>query len=324
MQVSLPLQKMQPEPSTTTIRVAYLRTILDSEVKYYESDWSNLTIWLRFWVGQQVPKDPFGNDHRRQSQPPDIHHHYILRHSNAADTFVLEWLLRNSEPEGWRLSRDDFTIYLSRPQMNDPANKPLLHRLNSMKIAIEVVSFPQSTEYASDDACDAVMLSKSDYVLETSLVRGSGYPTTFDTLFRNSMRHGCPQQYNTKEKSNAYYANRLKSRMGHTQRECCYPHGKSEGWKHDHEQEWKNYKCPSCGKRCKRSKGCKTTGEWWTKDKRNWADGVDTSAARPPEFEKEWRTLSVEDVINYPGSDVIAAERFRSWKWRSIDTFSGE
>ncbi|RTE74402.1 hypothetical protein BHE90_011158 [Fusarium euwallaceae] len=325
MQASLTSQDIQPRVSTTRVRVAYIRTVLDNEIDYYEDDWSNLKTWLCFWVGQQVPKDPFGHEHRRQSQPPpDIRHHYILRHRNAADIFVLEWLLKNSEPGGWRLSRSDFTIYLSQPQVDDPANQSLLRRLESMKIGIEVVSPLESTEYPSDDICDAVMLSGSDYILETSLVRGAGCSTTFDTLFRNSMRHGHPQQYNTEEKSRAYYANRLKSKMGHTKRYCGYPHGKSEGWKQEHEEEWKNYKCPSCGKRCKRSKGCKTTGEWWAKDMNSWADGVNLSAARPPEFEKEWRTLSVEDVVNYHGSDAIASERFRRWKWRSIDTFSGE
>ncbi|RSL39179.1 hypothetical protein CEP54_016359 [Fusarium duplospermum] len=185
MQASSTSQDIQPGASTTRTRVAYIRTVLDDEVEYYEYDWRNLTTWLCFWVGQQVPKDPFGNEHRRQSQPPpDIRHHYILRHHNAADTFVLEWLLRNSD----------------------------------MKIGIDVVSSLESTEYASDDICDAVMLSRSDYILETSLVRGAGCSTTFDTLFRNSMRHGRPQQYNAEEKSSAYYANRLKSKMGHTKR----------------------------------------------------------------------------------------------------------
>ncbi|EEU34584.1 uncharacterized protein NECHADRAFT_55774 [Fusarium vanettenii 77-13-4] len=320
MQRLLSSQETQPKASPTTIRTAYIRTILDSEVKYYEHDWSNLTTWLWFWVGQEVPKDPFQNDDRGQSQsPPDIHHHYILLHRNAADAFVLEWLLRNSEPEGWRLARDNFTVYLSRRQMNEPANKLLLHHLGSMRVAL-----PQSTEYASGDICDTAMFSKSDYVLETSLVRGAGCATTFDTLFRNSMRHGCPQQYRTEEKSSAYYANRLKGRMGHTQRYCGYPHGKSEAWKQEHEKEWKSYKCPSCGKRCKRSKGCKSTGEFWTKDEGTWVDIAVASAARPPEFEKEWRALSVEDVINNHGLDATVAERLKHWKWRSIDTFSGD
>lgn len=317
-------QEMQLEVTTTSTRVAYIRTVLDKETAYYEWDWSNLECWLGFWVGQKVPEDPFGHEQRKRRQSlPDIHHHYVLGHSNATDAFVLEWLLKSSEPGGWRLSRADFTIHLSRPQINVPANKLLLHRLEGMGVGIEAVS-PQSTEYASDDICDAVMLSKSDYVLDTSLVRVPSCSATFDILFRDSMRYGRPQQYNTEERSNAYYANRLKSKMGHTQRYCGYPHGKSEVWKHEHEQGWKNYKCPSCGKRCKRSKGCKTTGEWWAENKTPWADGVDTSSPRPPEFEKEWRNLSVQNVLNYPGPDAMALERFRNWKWRSVDTFSGE
>ena len=53
-------------------------------------------------------------------------------------------------------------------------------------------------------------------------------------------------------------------------------------------------------------------------------EGVDLDAPRPPEFERDWRILSVENVLNYYGQDALAYIRFRKWKWRSIDTFSGD
>ncbi|KAM5349557.1 hypothetical protein ACJ41O_006062 [Fusarium nematophilum] len=311
-------------------RVAYIRSILDKDVvaDYHEGDWHNLRSWLDFWVGQRVHPDPFGYGKRRDRPPPpsDIQHHYIICHSNAADDAVLDWLLQQSRPDGWRLSREDFTVYLSPAQADDLANQELLQRLQSEGVSTQTVTPATQTEYTADDVCDAVMLSASDYVLETSLIRQVGSSPSLDAFFRDSMRHGLPQRYDAQERSDWYYASRLRRKMGHTWRYGDYPHGKSEAWKIDHEEEWKNYKCPSCGKRCKRSKGCKTTGEWWAEDKNrpNWADGADMSAARPPDFEKLWRTLSVEDVVNNCDPDWRVRERFINWKWRSVGTFSGE
>ncbi|KAJ3519490.1 hypothetical protein NM208_g14111 [Fusarium decemcellulare] len=314
----------------TTTRVAYIRTLLDKEQEenYTECDWLNVRSWLDFWVGQRVHLNPHGlyNRRIRSSPPPNLRHHYILGHSTAADALALEWFLQVSKPDGWRLSRTDFEVYLSQAQVEDPANKQLLQRLESEGVSFKTVDPSTPTEFTTDDICDSVMLSESDYVLESALVRTPNCWASLHTLYRDAVRHNHPQRYNAKEISENYYAYRLKNKMGHTQRGCQYPHGKSEFWKREHKREWELYKCPSCGKRCKRNKGCKTTGEWWAEDKSKtaWSEGVDTSAPRPPDFEKAWRTLSVEDVVNNWGPDWLMSQRFRNWKWRSVDTFAGE
>ncbi|KAF4461438.1 hypothetical protein FALBO_11761, partial [Fusarium albosuccineum] len=329
--IPLAMEDKNVATTETTTRVAYIRTILDKEHEknYTECDWSNMRGWLDFWVGQRVYQDPHGfygyNRRVRSSQPPNLHHHYILGHSNAADDFALEWFLQASRPDGWRLSRTDFEVYLSEAQVNDPANKQFLQRLESEGVSFRTVDPSTPAEFTTEDICDSVMLSESDYVLESAVNRAGYHGSGMHTLYRDALRHNHPQRY-TKELSDNYYAYRLKNKMGHTQRECCYPHGKSDFWKREHKREWELYKCPSCGKRCKRNKGCKTTGEWWAEDKSKtaWSEGVDTSAPRPPDFEKAWRILSVEDVVNNWGPDWLMSQRFRNWKWRSVDTFSGE
>ncbi|KAF4963444.1 hypothetical protein FSARC_8541 [Fusarium sarcochroum] len=326
---SLPMEDTNPTTTTTTTRVAYMRTILDKEREheYIECDWLNVRTWLRFWVGQSVNQDSYGYERRyRSSPPPVLYHKYILGHSTAADSLVLDWLLDNSQPGSWRLSRADFEVYLSEAQVADPANEPLLQRLEKEGVGIKTVAPSTPTEFTTDDICDSAMLSSSDYVLESRLLRGSLCYTSLQTLHRDSLRHGHPQRYDTEERSREYYQNRLKIKMGHTRRCCSYPHGKSEAWKRQHEENWKAYKCPSCGKRCKRSKGCKTTGEWRAEDKSKtaWSEGVDTSAPRPPDFEKYWRGLSAEDVISYWGPDLMTYHIFRNCEWRSVDTFSDE
>ncbi|KAF5706192.1 hypothetical protein FGLOB1_7547 [Fusarium globosum] len=318
-----------PTPHTTT-RIAYIRTIIDKdkEVEYYEGCWLNLKMLLWSWVGQKVHSDPAGtgSPRLRTSPPPGLRHHYIIGHSNPVDAFVLEWLLENSKPDSWRISRDDFEVYLSEAQMKDPANKELLQKLEQERVKVTVVDSFMPTKFDTQDLCDGVMLTKSDYVLETYLGRGSSCWITSNVLYRDSLRHGHPQRYNTEELSQRYYDNRLKNKMGHTRSSCSYPHGKSDAWKIDHAEDWKNYKCESCGQRCKRSKGCKVTGEDWAKRKDviAWDEGVDTSAPRPPEFERDWRMLTAEDICNYWSTDPVSCERFRKWKWRSVDTFTCE
>ncbi|KAM0268756.1 hypothetical protein ACHAPA_004681 [Fusarium lateritium] len=314
--------------TATTTRVAYLRTILDKHNldSYSECDWSNLDTWLSFWVGQTIPADRWGASFRqRTTPPPGLRHHYILGYSNPVDKVILDWLIWCSGHEYHKLLRNDFTVYLSESQQKDPANKQLLDRLRIEKVNITRVTPSAPIEYTTDDICDGAMLSKSDYVLEAGLLRGSYSWIPLDAFYRDSLRHNHPQQYNTEELSKLYFENRLRNKMGHTRKDCSYAHGKSDAWKRDHEMAWKNYKCPSCGKRCKRSKGCKTTGEQWASTaKMEWAEGVDTSAPRPPEFERDWRSLSAQDVVCYWGRDRVSFERFRNWKWRSVDTFSGE
>ncbi|KAF9773802.1 hypothetical protein IL306_008322 [Fusarium sp. DS 682] len=318
------------EDAPTITRTAYIRTIIDKnkESEYYESCWSNLKSHLWIWVGQKVYFDPAGTGARRlrSSPPAGLHHRYILGHSNAFDAFVLKWLLDNSQPDSWRMSRDDFEVYLSETQMKDPANKELLQRLEKEGVKVTVVDSSAPTDFETEDMCDGVMLTESDYVLEISIVRGSSCWITTDALYKDSLRHGHPQRYKTEEQAKNYYDNRLKNKMGHTRRSCSYPHGKPEAWKRDHAEDWKNYKCESCGQRCKRSKVCKVTGEDWAKKKDfiAWDEGVDTSAPRPPEFERDWRSLTAEDVRNGWGTDAMSYERFRKWKWRSVDTFTGE
>jgi hypothetical protein len=322
------MQDATSSETATTTRVAYLRTILDKDDldNYYESNWINLNTWLPFWVGQTIPVDRCGAAYRQRTKPPPgLRHHYILGYSNPVDKVILDWLICYSGREYHKLLRDDFTVYLSESQQKDPANKQLLDRLRTEKVNIAWVSPSTPTEYTTDDICDGVMLSKSDYVLEAGLMRALYSWIPLDAFYRDSLRHNHPQKFNTEETSKLYYENHLKNKMGHTRRDCSYAHAKSDAWKRDHEIAWKNYKCPSCGKRCKRSKGCKTTGEQWASTvKMKWAEGVDTSAPRPPEFERDWRSLSAGDVINHWGKDDISYERFRNWKWRSVDTFSRE
>ncbi|KAM0344992.1 hypothetical protein ACHAPU_006873 [Fusarium lateritium] len=322
------MQNANSETATTT-RVAYIRTIIDKNdlYNYCESTWANLRVWVSFWVGQTIPLDPWDRTNRqRTSPPPGLRHHYILGHSNPVDSFVLDCLIQFSSPGSKRLLRDGFEVYLSQSQIKDPANKQLLDRLRTEKVKVTTVRPSTPAEYNTEDICDGAMLSQSDYVLETSLMRGQSSWMGLDAFYRDSLRHNRPQQYNTQEAADFYFDNRLKNKMGgHTMKDCSYAHAKSDAWKRNHEIAWKNYKCPSCGKRCKRSKGCKTTGEQWASSaKTAWAEGVDTTAPRPPEFERDWRSLSVEDVINYYGQDVASYYRFRNWKWRSVDTFSGE
>lgn len=314
--------------SKATTRVAYIRTLLDTRPseEYYQSDWVNLRTWLWLWVGQRLPIDLLGDDRmKRTPPPPDLDHHYILGYSTAADSFILSWLLEVSELGNANLSRCDFDVYLSDSQMNDPKNKDILTRLISENVTIKRVKKP-STEYASDYVCDSVMLSESDYILDPTLMLGPSDWMTTDASYQDSLRHGHPQRYKPKDINNGRYGNRLKDKMGHTIPSCSYPYGKSEAWKHGHEVRWSAYACPCCGRRCKRSKGCKETGiDWAVMNSDNrWIEGLDLSAARPPDFERNWRNLSAEDVVNYCGPDTKVWERFGKWKWRSVDTFSGD
>lgn len=313
------------ESAKPTMRVAYIRTILDKRPleQVTESEWISLRTWLSFWVGQKVPYDPCGGGRKNRTSPPSgLRHHYILGYTTAADAFILNWLL---EVGSDKLSRSDFEVYLSEAQMKDVKNKDLLRRLEAGKVIVSKITAP-SKEYSSDDICDSVMLSKSDYVLDTTLQHGPSCWISTDALYRDSLRHNHPQYYKADELNNFYFANRLKNKMGHTKRSCSYARGKSDAWLYDHYVEWQAYACPSCGQRCKRNKGCKNTGEDWAKNQRKeeWTEGVDLDAPRPPEFERDWRMLSVDDVLNCYSKDRLAWERFRKWKWRSVDTFSGD
>ncbi|KAM0499131.1 hypothetical protein ACHAP8_005842 [Fusarium lateritium] len=312
------------ETPKLTTRVAYIRTVLDKKTteEHTETDLANLNSWLWTWVGQNVPWDPWGSGRKNRTKPPpDLHHHYILGYTTGTDTYILNWLLKNSEPKYARLSRAAFTVYLSTTQMKDPNNKDLLERLASENVTIKKITAP-SEEYPSDDICDSVMFSEGDYIIDSTLQLGPNSWLSTDALYRDSLRHGHPQCYKTEELSNFYYENRLRNKMGHTMTSCQYAHGKSDQWKQYHEMQWRIYECPSCGQRCKRSKGCKNTGEDWAADrskyKNAWMEGLDLSAARPPDFEKYWRTLSVNDVVYHYD------ESFRKWNWRSVDAFSGD
>ena len=161
------------ESAKPTTRVAYIRTLLDKRPteQITESERISLRTWLSFWVGQKVPYDPCGSGRKnRTSPPPGLHHHYILGYTTAADAFILDWLLEVGSDKS---SRSDFGVYLSEAQMKDVRNKDLLRRLESENMVVTKITAP-SIEYASDDTCDSVMLSKSDYVLDITLQYGPG------------------------------------------------------------------------------------------------------------------------------------------------------
>ncbi|RGP78268.1 hypothetical protein FLONG3_3583 [Fusarium longipes] len=299
------------ETSDMTNRVAYIRTILDrrSFGEHDQTERINLQVWLENWVGQKVPWDPCGRGpHGRTSHQPGLRQHYILGHSTAADSFILDWLLNSSISDNARLRRTDFEVFFATTQVNDPSNKNLLQRLASENVKVKKITAP-SEEYKSQDICDSVMMFESDYIIDPALQHGPDSWISIDALYRDSLRYGHPQRYRTERLNNYYYQNRRKNKMGHAKR-------------------WWTHKCPSCGHSCKRSKGCKKTGEDWAaemnKYKTAWMEGVDLSAARPPDFESNWRSLSANDVVYYYGADNIAHERFRNWSWRSVDTFSGD
>ncbi|KAF4494913.1 alcohol dehydrogenase [Fusarium agapanthi] len=139
-------------------RIAYIRTIIDKdkEMEYYESCWANLRMFLWSWVGQKVHNDPAGTvaPRLRSSPPPGLRHHYIIGFSNAFDAFVLDWLLDNSKPDSWRMSRDDFEVFLSEAQMKDPTNKELLQKLEIERVNVTVVDSSMPTEFDTKDICD--------------------------------------------------------------------------------------------------------------------------------------------------------------------------
>ncbi|KAF5646017.1 peptidase A1 [Fusarium sp. NRRL 52700] len=155
----------------TAIRTAYIRTVIDKakESEYYESCWANLRMLLWSWVGQKVHNDPAGTGapRLRSSPPPGLRHHYIIGHSNPFDAFVLDWLLENSKPDSWRMCRDDFEVFLSKAQMKDPAYKGLLQKLELERVKVTVVESSTPTEFETEDICDGVMLTKSDYMYST-------------------------------------------------------------------------------------------------------------------------------------------------------------
>jgi hypothetical protein len=105
------------------------------------------------------------------------------------------------------MSRGDFEVYLSEAQMKDPANKEFLQKLELEQVKVTVVDSSMPTEFGTEDICDGVMLTKSDYVLETYIERGPSCWITTDVLYRDSLRHGHPQRYNTEELSQRYYDN---------------------------------------------------------------------------------------------------------------------
>ncbi|WZH45403.1 hypothetical protein QYS62_006459 [Fusarium acuminatum] len=235
----------------TTTRVAYIRTILDKDSleKYSECNWLNLNTWLSFWVGQTIPVDRWGAAFRQRTKPPPgLRHHYILGYSNPADKVILDWLIWCSGREYHKLLRHDFTVYLSESQQREPGNKQLLDRLRTEKVNITFVTPSTPTEYVADDICDGVMLSKSDYVLETGLMRASSSGIALDAFYRDSLRHNHPQQYTPENLGKLHFEERLKNKMGHTRRDCSYAHAKSDAWKRDHEIAWKNYKLGGYGK----------------------------------------------------------------------------
>ncbi|KAJ6445180.1 peptidase A1 [Purpureocillium lavendulum] len=313
-------------------RVAYIRTVIDRDVEYNETEWCNLRTWLRFWVGQEAQPNPFGHGPKLKCgvQATDIRHHYILAYRNAADKFVLDWLIGCSGKGSLRLARDDFTVYLSRSQASNPANKALLDRLGREAVHTITVASNDAAgrpSLSEADACEEELCAASDYLLETHLARAQ-HISPFSYLWHDSLRHGHSQRPETDDESQAHWRGRLRRRMGgHTARSCSYPHPKSEGWRREHEEAWRNYACPSCGKRCKRGKGCRTTGEqWWTggtrrEEERRWGEDVDLTAPRPREFEEQWRSMSVEDVVGIFGKGWGLQT---SWRWQSVDTFSGE
>ncbi|GJN80103.1 hypothetical protein PLIIFM63780_003627 [Purpureocillium lilacinum] len=312
-------------------RVAYIRTVIDKDTGYNETDWCNLRTWLRFWVGKEARPHPFSEEAKMRCgvNTTDIRHHYILAYRNAADEFVLDWLIGCSTKGSFRLRRRDFTVYLSQAQASDPAKKELLQRLQSESVSVHIVPLDKSRETLSQDepdACEEALLSASDYLLETYLSRAQRI-SPFHSLWRDSLRHGHREASNAAERSKEYSeGGRLRAHMGgYSSSSCSYPPPKTDAWRRAHDEAWRNYACPSCGKRCKRSKGCRTTGEWWTAGRseaaRRWGEDVDTSAPRPPEFEKEWRDLSVEDVVARYGKGWGSRV---GWKWQSVDTFSGE
>ncbi|KAF5550962.1 peptidase A1 [Fusarium mexicanum] len=137
-------------PTPTITRVAYIRTIIDNdkEREYYEGCWASLRIFLWSWVGQKVHNDPAGTGapRLRSSPPPGLRQHYIIGYSNPVDAFVLEWLLENSKPDSWRMSRNDFEVFLSEVQMKDPTNKEFLQKLELEQV--KVTTYSTATPFA--------------------------------------------------------------------------------------------------------------------------------------------------------------------------------
>ncbi|EEY23435.1 conserved hypothetical protein [Verticillium alfalfae VaMs.102] len=218
--------------------------------------------------------------------------------------------------------RRDFTVFVSREQAATTQNTELLQRLKVEQVEVQVLTThdlaTSQAEYPSSLPCDAFMLLKSDYALHIwsgGRVNYEGDNVRF-CGWRDSLRLGAPEETRRLPKPLL---------MGHTRRGCCWA-GKCNYWRRDHDEKWRNYKCPCCGGRCKRTKGCQKTGEYWVEEKKlpEWLlEAEEENGTVPPEFAREWMNMSAADTIDkYELRKGIGTAG--RWRWRSIDTFAGD
>ncbi|KAM0270888.1 hypothetical protein ACHAQH_009272 [Verticillium albo-atrum] len=257
--------------------------------------------------------------------------HYILGIDTAVGKLAIDWLIQASgegvkEPQ---LARSDLAVVVSRDQAKSSRNEELLQRLKIERVEIQLLTKHDlsagQAEYPSSAPCDAFMLLKSDYALNIMYDDHANYDG--DDMrywdWRNSLRLGAPEE--PEDWPERFWYDHRHDKMGHTRRGCCWA-GKCIYWRHNHGKKLRTYKCPCCGGRCKRTKGCQKTGEYWMEEKKlpEWLrEAEEDNGFVPPEFAREWMNLSsAETIERYNLRKGIATAG--SWRWRSIDAFSGD
>ncbi|KAM0327532.1 hypothetical protein ACHAQA_005822 [Verticillium albo-atrum] len=314
-----------------TARICYIRTVgsdPEADNKVREEDGRGPQAFvpdcLETWVYQDKPKQVAGG----KQKPVAPRQHYILGIDTAIDRLAIDWLLEASKEgeDDPKIARRDFTVFVLREKPKGPEHEELLQRLKAENVEVEALKerdlAASQAEYPSSEACDAFMLTKSNYVVNHINMDFIDQYRYYNGEWKDSMRLGAPEAIY--DDRHFFWYDRLQRKTGHTKRGCCWE-GKCLYWRREHLQKWYDYACPSCGGRCKRSKGCQKTGEYWVEDTRpEWLrDAEEENGPVPPEFAREWRTMSARETVEKYNlrSGIGPAE---GWRWRSIDTFSGD
>ncbi|KAG7116207.1 hypothetical protein HYQ45_016141 [Verticillium longisporum] len=327
---------MPPAWQDSDARICYLRTIwqdpgntdIVSDANIEAKEKASVADNLECWVFQDKPSAKIT---RGKPRPRACRQHYILGLDTTSDRIAIDWLIQGSavDVEDPKYERRDFTVFVSREQAATTQNIELLQRLKAEQVEVQLLTThdlaASQAEYPSSVPCDAFMLLKSDYALH--IWPGDRVNYDRDNVrfcgWRDSLRLGAPEE--PEDYPSRFWYDYRHDKMGHTRRGCCWA-GKCNYWRRDHDEKWRNYECPCCGGRCKRTNGCQKTGEYWVEEKKlpEWLlEAAQEKGTVPPEFAREWMNMSAADTINkYELRKGIGTAG--RWRWRSIDTFAGD
>jgi hypothetical protein len=275
----------------TPQRVAYIRTLTEPE-KRYEQVYSFLALYIR----QKTPEDLV-------SSPS---HRFIFGACNSFDAQILDIFLSDHIVPSkylrgqFAIQRSDLELHLSSAHAATGAGRRILQRCS-------IGGIPTTISGTDDDECDAIMLQKSDYVIDRWI------ESDFESLswFWNTARSGVPQDtLLTNPKYDMTRHDVSKTRLG--RRYAQHGWNANSGCSHGNGGLWR---CNGCGGKCKRGM-CKI--------KPSEEEVVPEWTKLPEKGSEKWRDISSDEACWMMSHQRLPGRVTGKDEYCSIDTFSSD